>query len=529
MSTVRVLVSDKLSEAGLTVLREASDVELEYKPGMSEDELCSVIGEFDGLIIRSGTQVTARVVDAAEKLRVVGRAGIGVDNVDIPAASRRGIVVMNTPTGNSVTTAEHALALLASLARKIPQAVASMRSGKWQKSKFQGREIAFKTLGIIGLGNIGRIVADRAQGLKMKVIGVDPVMSSDRAAQLGIELVELDELLRRSDFLTIHAPLTPETKGMINDAAFEKMKDDALLVNAARGGIVDEEALARAIEGGKIAGAALDVFGTEPIDPEHPLLALDAVLCTPHLGASTSEAQDRVAVEIAEQAVAYLQLGVVKNAVNVPTLPPEIAERLEPYLDVAKGLGSIVGQLDPVDVRELRVTCTGEAGELGVTPIARAALAGFLAHHLEEPVNPISAPYEAKERGIRLAEVKEASSLYAAAVTVTVTGEKGSHSVTGVPGRNGEPRLVALDGYEIDAVLEGSIIMMRNLDRPGVIGSVGTLLGDRGINVSRMQVGLDEHTRQAVALYNVDSPVEDKVLNELRKIENLSSVHNLRL
>jgi D-3-phosphoglycerate dehydrogenase/(S)-sulfolactate dehydrogenase len=316
---------------------------------------------------------------------------------------------------------------------------------------------------------------------------------------------------------------------MINDAAFEKMKDDALLVNAARGGIVDEEALARAIEGGKIAGAALDVFGTEPIDPEHPLLALDAVLCTPHLGASTSEAQDRVAVEIAEQAVAYLQLGVVKNAVNVPTLPPEIAERLEPYLEVAKGLGSIVGQLDPVDVRELRVTCTGEAGELGVTPIARAALAGFLKYHLEEPVNPISAPYEAKERGIRLAEVKEASNLYAAAVTVTVTGEKGSHSVTGVPGRNGEPRLVAMDGYEIDAVLEGSVIMMRNLDRPGVIGSVGTLLGDRGINVSRMQVGLDEHTRQAVALYNVDSPVEDEVLNELRKIENVSSVHNLRL
>ncbi len=321
MSIVRVLVSDKLSEAGLSVLRNAADVELEYRPGMSEDELCAVIGDFDGLIIRSATQVTARVVEAADRLRVVGRAGIGVDNVDIPAASRRGIVVMNTPTGNSVTTAEHALALLASLARKIPQAVASMRSGKWEKSKFQGREIAYKTLGIIGLGNIGRIVADRAQGLKMKVIGVDPVMSSDRAAELGIELVELDDLLERADFLTIHAPLTPETKNMINDAAFNKMKNGALIVNAARGGIVDEEALVRAIEEGKIAGAALDVFGQEPIDPEHPLLGLDNVLCTPHLGASTSEAQERVAVEIAEQAVAYLQLGIVKNAVNVPTLP----------------------------------------------------------------------------------------------------------------------------------------------------------------------------------------------------------------
>lgn len=529
MSNVRVLVSDKLSEAGLDVLREAADIELEYRPGMSEDELCDVIGQYDGLIIRSGTQVTPRVVDAADKLRVIGRAGIGVDNVDIAAASRRGIVVMNTPTGNSVTTAEHALALLSALARKVPQAVASMRSGKWEKSKFQGREIASKTLGIIGLGNIGRIVADRAQGLKMKVIGVDPVMSSDRCTELGIELVDIEELLRRADFITIHAPLTPETKGLIDDEAFDKMKDDALLVNAARGGIVDEKALVRAIQSGKIAGAALDVFEKEPIAPDSPLLQLDNVLCTPHLGASTSEAQERVAVEIAEQAVGYLKLGIVKNAVNVPALPPEIAERLAPYLEVAKGLGRILGQLDPVDVRELRVTCTGEAGELGVTPIARAALAGFLEHHLEEPVNPISAPYEAQARGIRLAEVKEASALYSAAVTVTVNGEKGSHTATGIPGRGGESRLVALEGYEIDAVLEGSIILMRNLDRPGVIGSVGTLLGNRGINVSRMQVGLDEKTRQAVALYNVDTAVGEDVLDELRQIENVSSVLYLRL
>jgi phosphoglycerate dehydrogenase-like enzyme len=507
MSNVRVLVSDKLAEAGLSVLREAPEVELEFRPGMSEDELCSIIGDYDGLIIRSATQVTPRVIEEAHKLRVIGRAGIGVDNVDIPAASRRGIVVMNTPTGNSVTTAEHALALLASLARKIPQAVASMRGGKWEKSKFQGREIAYKTLGIVGLGNIGRIVADR----------------------LGIELVEFDELLARADFLTIHAPLTPETKNMIDDTAFEKMKSGALLVNAARGGIVDEEALARAITGGKIAGAALDVFGKEPIDPDSPLLGLDNVLCTPHLGASTSEAQERVAIEIAEQAIGYLQLGIVKNAVNVPALPPEIAERLQPYLEVAKALGSLVGQLDPIDVRELRVTCTGEAGELGVTPIARAALAGFLEHHLEEPVNPISAPYEAQERGIRLAEVKEASDRYATTVRVTVTGEKGIHTATGTPGRKGEPRLVGLEGYEIDAVMEGPVIIMRNQDRPGVIGSVGTLLGNRGINVSRMQVGLDEKSGQALALWNVDSTVGSDALKELRGIDYVSSVHTLRL
>jgi len=529
MSNVRVLVSDKLAEAGLKVLREAPGVELDFRPGMSEDDLCAVIGDYDGLIIRSATEVTPRVVEHGHRLRVVGRAGIGVDNVDIPAASRRGIVVMNTPTGNSVTTAEHALALLASLARKIPQAVASMRAGQWEKTKFQGREIAYKTLGIIGLGNIGRIVADRAQGLKMKVIGVDPVMSSDRAAELGIELVGLDELLSRSDFVTIHAPLTPDTKNLIDDSAFAKMKRGALLVNAARGGIVDEEALARAMTEGKIAGAALDVFGKEPIDPGHPLLELENVLCTPHLGASTSEAQERVAVEIAEQVVAYLQLGIVKNAVNVPALPQEIAERLGPYLEVAKALGSLVGQLEPIDVRELRVTCTGEAGELGVTPIARAALAGFLEQHLEEPVNPISAPYEAQERGIRLAEVKEPSDRYATTVRVTVTGEKGIHTATGTPGRRGEPRLVGLEGYEIDAVMEGSILIMRNQDRPGVIGSVGTLLGSRGINVSRMQVGLDEKSGQALALWNVDSTVGRDALDELRSINYVSSVHTLRL
>ena len=529
MSNVRVLVSDKLAEAGLDVLREASGVELEFRPGMSEDELCEVIGDYDGLILRSGTQVTSRVVDAAEKLRVIGRAGMGVDNVDIPAASRRGIVVMNTPTGNSVTTAEHALALLAALARNIPQAVGSMRSGKWEKSKFQGREIAHKTLGIIGLGNIGRIVADRAQGLKMKVIGVDPVMSSERAAELGIELVGLDELLSRADFITIHAPLTPETKNMISDAAFGKMKDGALLVNAARGGIVDEEALARAITDGKIAGAALDVFGQEPVDPNNPLLQLDNVLCTPHLGASTSEAQERVAVEIAEQAIDYLENGTVKNAVNVPALPAEIAERLKPYIDVARALGSIVGQLEPIDVREIRVTCTGEAGELGVTPIARAALAGFLQQHLEEPVNPISAPYEAQERGIKLAEVKEPSDRYATTIRVTVTGEKGIHTATGTPGRRGEPRLVGLEGYEIDAVMEGDVIVMRNLDRPGVIGAVGTLLGSRGINVSRMQVGLDEKRGQALALWNVDAMVNGGVLDDLRAMDHVSSVHALRL
>ncbi len=528
-ANVRILVSDKLNEAGLKVLREAPGVELEFRPGLSEEELCGIIGDYDGLIIRSGTKVTSRVIEAAESLRAIGRAGIGVDNVDIHAASKRGIVVMNTPTGNSVTTAEHALSLLTSLARKIPQAVGSMRGGRWEKSKFQGREIAHKTLGIIGLGNIGRIVADRAQGLKMKVIGVDPVMSSERAAKLGIELVDMDELLARADFITIHTPLTPETKHLLNDAAFDKMKSGVMIVNAARGGIIDEYALARAVEAGKVAGAALDVFEQEPVDPDHPLLKLDGVLCTPHLGASTSEAQARVAVEIGEQVVSYLQDGLVNNAVNVPTLPPETAERLRPYVSLARKLGSLLGQLEPVDVRELRVTCTGEAGELGVTPIARAALAGYLQQHLEEPVNPISAPYEAKERGIKLVEVKEPTGRYASSVRVTLTGEKGIHTGTGMPGRQGEDRLVGLDGYEIEAVLADDLVVMRNEDQPGVIGAVGTALGNRGINISRMQIGLDDKSGQALSLWNVDTALPEDALEDLRAIEHVSTVLTVKL
>ena len=529
MGTIAVLVSDKLSEAGLQVLRDAKNVVLEYRPGLSEDELCGIIGEYDGLIIRSGTKVTERVVEAADRLRAIGRAGIGVDNIDIPAASRKGIVVMNTPTGNSVTTAEHALSLLTSLARRIPQAVSSMRAGKWEKSKFQGREIAHKTLGIIGLGNIGRIVADRAQGLKMKVIGVDPVMNKGKAAELGIELVSFEELLKRSDFITIHAPLTPETKNLLNADAFSKMKNDVLIVNAARGGIVDELALASAIDEGIVGGAALDVFTEEPIDSKHPLLERDAVLCTPHLGASTSEAQDRVAYEIAQQVISYLDDGTITNAINVPALPAEIAERLQPYCDVGHGLGSVLGQLEPIDVAELRVTCTGEAGDLGVTPIARAALAGFLQQHLEEPVNPISAPFEAQARGIKLVEVKEPTDRYASTVRVTIRGDKGIHTATGTPGGKGEPRLVGLEGYEIDAVLEGTLIVMRNLDKPGVIGAVGTELGKRNINVSRMQVGLDEGSGQALALWNVEADVSDDALQALGQIEHVSRVLTVKL
>jgi D-3-phosphoglycerate dehydrogenase len=530
MANAKVLVSDKLSEAGLKVLRDAPGIDVDYRAGLKEDQLAEIIGEYDALVIRSGTTVTANIIEAAHNLKVVGRAGIGVDNVDVPAASRRGIVVMNTPTGNAVTTAEHALTLIMSLARKIPEAVASMRAGKWEKSKFQGRELSGKTLGVIGLGNIGRIVANRAQGLTMKVVGLDPFLTKEKAASLGIELVDLDELLRRSDFITIHTPLTPDTKNLIDDAALAKMKPSAILVNAARGGVVDEDALARAIKDKKIAGAAFDVFVSEPLDPKHPFLELDNVICTPHLGASTAEAQERVAVEIAHQVADFLSEGTIKNAVNVPALAPEAAKLLQPYLKAAQKIGSLLGQLDPVDVTELRVTCTGQAGELGVTPIAHAALSGYLEQHLEEPVNPISAPYEAKARGISLVEVREgAGAGYASTIRVTIKGDKGIHTATGAIGNDGLPHLVGLDGYALDAVMQGHVVIMRNLDRPGVIGAVGTLLGRRSINVNRMQVGLDETTSQALALYNVNTKIADDALDELRGIENVSSVFGVDL
>lgn len=364
----------------------------------------------------------------------------------------------------------------------------------------------------------------------MNVIGFDPVLSPDKATQIGVELVSTDELLERADFITFHTPLTPETKHMINDAAFAKMRPGVLIVNAARGGIIDEMALLRALESGKVGGAALDVFEQEPVDPKHPILQHENVVCTPHLGASTSEAQERVALEIAEQVVAYLQHGTVKNAVNVPSVAKEQAERLQPYLAVAQKLGRLLAQLESVEIREFRVTCTDEAGELGVRPIAHAALAAYLERHVEVPVNAVSAPFEAEERGIRIVEVREpASRGHVTSIRITVTGDKGIHTATGSLGNLGEPRLVGIDGYETDAVLEGTTLLMRNQDRPGVIGAVGTRLGARHINVSRMQVSLDESTGQALAIWNVDSEVPEEALEELRALENMRSVRCVRL
>ncbi len=533
MAKSKVLISDKISESGLSVLKEASQIKADYRPGLNEAELADAIRGFDGLIIRSGSKVTAQVLEKADRLRVIGRAGIGVDNVDVVAASKRGIVVMNTPTGNSVTTAEHALSLLLSIVRKIPQAASSMREGKWEKSKFQGREVANKTLGVVGLGNIGRIVAERAKGLKMQVIGYDPVVSQDRAASLGVKKVQLDELFAQADFITIHAPLTEDTRNLINDATIDKMKKGVYIINAARGGIVDEAALARAVQTGKVAGAALDVFEKEPVSPDNPLLKLDQVVCTPHLGASTAEAQERVAVEIAQQVAEFLEKDVVKNAVNAPTLPAEVADQLDPYVTLGRKLGSLLGQLGLHDVVEVAVTCRGAAGRPTAKPVACAALAGFLEHYLEEHVSVISAPYLAHDRGVSFVQSATDSSVpFPDAVEVAVRG-KSEHRAVGTLNAEGEARLVCLDGCELEAVLSGAVMISHNEDLPGVIGSVGTVLGSEGINISRMQVGLrgskDASAKEAIALWNLDSRPSDASLENVRQQPSIRSAICLSL
>ena len=526
----KVLVSDTLSKEGLAVLEAATGIETDYRPGLSEDELVDAIKEYDGLVIRSGSNVTARVIEAAAKLKVVGRAGIGVDNVDVPAASRRGVIVMNTPTGNAVTTAEHALSLLFAVARKIGQADATMKQGKWEKKKLGGRELSGKTLGVIGLGNIGRIVADRARGLHMNVIAFDPVVTPERAAELGVELVSADELFRRADAITVHAPRTPETTGIVNDAAIDKMKVGVLLINAARGGIYDEDAVLRGLESGKIGGAGFDVFPKEPPGLT-PLIAHPSVVATPHLGASTSEAQVRVAVEIAEQVVAYLTSGTISNSINVPAVPKEMASVLGPYTTLARRMGLFLAAVEDIKPKSVTVECAGEASGLKTAPIVNEALAGMLSGFLSSPVNGVSAPLVAKDRGIDVREEKTTEkSTYATLVTLRVTGQDGRVvTLSGSLGSDKSPRLVRWGTYELDALLDGPALAIKNQDRPGVIGSIGTTLGVAGVNVSRMQMGLDTKTGEAGSVWGLSSPVTAEVLAQLRSVKDVGEVFSVLL
>ncbi|MBN2197501.1 MAG: phosphoglycerate dehydrogenase [Polyangiaceae bacterium] len=502
----RVLVSDSLSKEGLEVLEKAEGISHDYKPGLSEDDLAAAISGYDGLVIRSGSKVTSRVIAAADQLRVIGRAGIGVDNVDKEAASRRGIIVMNTPTGNAVTTAEHALSLLFAVARKIGQADATMKQGIWEKKKLQGRELTGKILGVVGLGNIGRIVADRALGLRMNVIAYDPVVTPERAAELGVALVTLDELFARADAITFHTPLTPETKGLVCDANIAKMRKGVIIINAARGAIVEEAALVRGLQSGHVLGAGIDVFAQEPCGLTE-LVKQPNVVATPHLGASTDEAQTRVAVEIAEQVVAYLTSGTITNSVNVPSVSSEMAPVLGPYTKLAERLGQFLGQVEKVAPRQITVECVGEVANLTVAPIVSAALAGLLGKFFEEPVNGVNAPVLAKDRGIEVRELKSAThAKYATLIRVTVSGEGGEEAVVaGTLASDRTPRLVRWGRYELDAHLEGTNLVVVNADQPGVIGFIGTVLGEANVNVARMQMGLDTKAQAAASLWALDS------------------------
>lgn len=521
----KVLISDKMDPKAAEIFR-ARGIEVDEITGKTPDELKAIIGQYDGLAIRSSTKVTKDILDAATNLKVVGRAGIGVDNVDIPAASAKGVVVMNTPFGNSITTAEHAIALMFALARQLPEADASTQAGKWEKNRFMGVELTGKTLGLIGAGNIGSIVADRAQGLKMKVIAYDPFLSPERALELGVEKVELDDLLARADFITLHTPLTDQTRNILSRENLLKTKKGVRIINCARGGLVDEEALKELLDNGHVAGAALDVFVKEPAK-ESPLFGTANFVSTPHLGASTSEAQVNVAIQVAEQIADYLLTGGITNALNVPSLSAEEAPRLKPYMALAEQLGSLVGQLTHGTVPRISVHSEGAAAELNQKPIVAAALAGFLRVH-SDTVNMVNAPFLAKERGIEVREVRsEKQGDYHTLLRVSVKTDAGERSVAGTLFGD-TPRLVELFGIKVEADLEGDMLYVVNEDAPGFIGRIGTLLGESGVNIGTFHLGRRAAGGEAVLLLSVDEPVTAALIEKVRALPGVKTAMALK-
>jgi len=514
--TFRVLVSDSLAKEGVEVLQNAEGVEVDDRAGIDMDELIKILPEYDGWIVRSRTKPNAAMIEAGVKLKVIGRAGIGVDNVDRVAATRAGVVVMNTPDGNATTTAEHTLSLMMSMARMVPQADASMKAGKWEKKKFMGRELCRKTLGVIGLGNIGRIVADRAQGLRMKTVGFDPYMDTDSAAKIGVELVELNELLERADVITVHTPVNDETRGMISDAQIEMMKPGVMLINCARGGIYDEEAVRRGLDSDKIAAMALDVYSKEPPPEDHPLVGHERVVCTPHVGASTKEAQVAVGVAVAEQIAAMAHGEPPRNAVNMPRISSADFHVVGPYMDLAERLGSFAAQVQDGPVKCVEVEVHGEIAERPTGPVVSAAVAGALKHAFDRPVNVVNVRLLAEERGVKILESHSTKSekIFASFVRVTVEGSE-RHTVAGAIFEGKEGRFIEVDGLHLEALPTGWVLVVKNNDTPGVIGHVGTVLGDAGINVARMQLSLDKRKGEALSLVSIDAKASEEVLQKL--------------
>ncbi len=525
MTTPRVLISDKLSPAAVQIFKDRG-IEVDVKTGLDKDQLAEIIGNYDGLAIRSSTKVTAKLLEKASRLKVVGRAGIGVDNVDIPAATASGVIVMNTPFGNSITTAEHAIALMFAVARQLPEADVSTQAGKWEKNKFMGAEITAKTLGIIGCGNIGSIVADRAVGLRMRVIAFDPYLSAERALEIGVEKVELEELLHRADFITLHTPLTEKTRNILDAAALAKCKKGVRIINCARGGLVDEEALAQALKSGHVAGAAFDVFLNEPAT-QNVLFGLPNVICTPHLGASTSEAQENVALQVAEQIADYLLKGAITNAVNFPSISAEDAPRIKPYVDLAGKLGSFLGQLTQATIKGVRIEYIGTVAELNTRALTSAALAGvlrpFLAH-----VNMVNVPVLAKEKGISVEEVKKpGDGKIESLIRITVEAEDMPRYASGTVLGDGKARVVDIRDISMDAEFAPHMIYIRNDDKPGFIGRFGTLLGDAGVNVATFNLGRNTPGGDAICFVAVDEAVSDDVLKAIEAIPQVKRARRL--
>ena len=524
----RVLISDELSPAAVAIFRDRGiDVTYEPKMGKDKEALLAAIPAYDGLAVRSATKATEKLIAAAARLKVIGRAGIGVDNVDIPAASRRGVIVMNTPFGNSITTAEHAVAMMLAVARQIPEANASTHAGKWEKSRFMGVELTGKTLGVIGAGNIGSIVCDRARGLRMKVVAYDPFLGTEKADQMGVEKVELDELLRRSDFVTLHVPLTEQTRNILSREAIGRLKPGARVVNCARGGLVDEEALAEALREGRVAGAAFDVFAEEPATAS-PLFGLPNVVVTPHLGASTTEAQENVALQVAEQMSDYLLTGAVTNALNMPNVSAEEARVMGPWIRLAGHLGTFVGQMTDEPITAINVLADGVVSGMNTAALSSAVIAGIL-RRWNPDANLVSAPVIARERGIQLSTTRQdQSGMFEGYVKVTVATDKRERSVAGTVFSDNKPRFIQIKGINVDAEIGAHMVYTTNEDVPGIIGTLGQTMGAHGVNIANFQLGRSAPGGEAIAILYVDSPVPEPILDSLRRTGLFQQVKALR-
>ena len=525
----KILVSDPLSEVGLQKLLEATDVEVVQKTGLKEEELVQIIPEFDALLVRSQTKVTPAIIEAATRLKAIGRAGVGVDNINIQAAASKGIVVINAPDGNTISTAEHSFAMIMALARRIPNAYHSMMNGQWDRKSFVGVELNQKVLGVVGLGRIGTEVAKRAKAFNMKVVAYDPFLTEERAKKLGVTPASIKELVSQADFITTHTPLTKETKYLISTKEFALMKDGVRIINCARGGIIEEKALYEAIVSGKVAGAALDVFEVEP-PMENPLLKLPQVIVTPHLGASTVEAQENVAIDVSEEILHVLREQPFKNAVNLPSIPENIREKVEPYFGLSEKLGNFIAQIAVGGLEEITITYSGELTEIDTASLTRTVLKGALSYHLGEGVNYINAPHLAKNRGINVVEQKStANKGFTNLITVSLKTNQEEKTVAGTMLNGYGARIVKVDGYPVDLQPEGHLILVHHNDRPGAIGRVGTILGNNNVNIAAMQVGRRDMGGNAIMILSIDRPASPDVLDVLGELSEITSVTEIDL